>query len=80
MGPPTRLPAPTGDQLLKRTHPVTSREVKLNSLNPSDAENPDSAAYHPRRCLSSTDTSAPDLRAYAVLQHHFCTCSETPRA
>lgn len=85
MGPSTRFPAPTGHLLQlppaaeKDAH-LTSRQVKLNSLNPSDAENPDSAGHHPARCLKSTDTSAADLKAYTLLEHCFCTCSETPRA
>ena len=86
MGLSTRLPAPAGHLLQeppaaqKESPPLTSREVKLNSPNPSDAGNPDSAAHHPPRCLSSTDTSAPDLKDYALLLHRVCTHSETPWA
>lgn len=66
--------------LQKRTHPLMLREVKHNSLNLNDPENPNAATCHLPRCLCSTDTSAPDLKVYALLHYHFCTRSKTPRA
>lgn len=39
-----------------------SREVKLKRLNSSYLENHSSATHHTLRCLSSTNTSNPDLK------------------